>query len=71
MGFEMGEIDRRFLKYGDLFEDRIMDLEVNLPLEQALDTCWQILGECFQPRETGIDPDLCEKFWPKQAAPAS
>lgn len=66
MGFEMSKADLKFLKYGKLFEDRIMDLNVNLPLEQALDTCWVILAECFEPRETGIDPNLCEKFWPKK-----
>lgn len=71
MGFEVGETDRRFLKYGALFEDRIMDLDVNLPLTEALDACWAILGACFQPRETGIDPQLCEKFWPKEAAAAT
>jgi len=67
MGFQMDESDRKFLKYGALFEDRIMDLEVNMPLEEALDVCWAILEECFEPRETGIDPGLCEKFWSKKA----
>jgi V/A-type H+-transporting ATPase subunit B len=71
MGFEMDASDKKFLKYGALFEDRIMDLDVNLPLEQALDACWEILGECFEPRETGIDPQLCEQFWPQRAAAAS
>lgn len=64
MGFEMSRADLKFLKYGKLFEEKIMDLNVNLPLAQALDTCWEILAECFEPRETGIDPNLCEKFWP-------
>lgn len=64
MGFEMSKADLKFLKYGKIFEDRIMNLEINLPLKQALDTCWDILAECFEPRETGIDPNLCEKFWP-------
>jgi V/A-type H+-transporting ATPase subunit B len=64
MGFEMSRADLKSLKYGKLFEEKIMDLNVNLPLAQALDTCWDILAECFEPRETGIDPNLCEKFWP-------
>jgi len=56
MGFEMGKTDLKYLKYGRLFEERIMDLNVNLPVTEALDACWQILAECFEPRETGIDP---------------
>jgi hypothetical protein len=49
MGFEMSTWDRKLLKYGELFEDRIMDLSVNIPLFDALDRCWAILAECFEP----------------------
>lgn len=66
MGFEMSKADLKNLKYGRLFEEQIMNLEVNLSIYDALDTCWKILAECFEPRETGIDPNLCEKFWPNE-----
>jgi V/A-type H+-transporting ATPase subunit B len=65
MGFEMSEWDRKLLKYGELFEQRIMDLAVNIPLFEALDRCWQILAECFEPAETGIRRVLIDKYWPK------
>ncbi|RKX32147.1 MAG: V-type ATP synthase subunit B [Verrucomicrobia bacterium] len=65
MGFRMGAWDRKLLKYGELFERELMDLSVNIPLEQALDTCWKILAECFEPPETGVPTALVEKFWPK------
>ena len=54
------------MKYGELFENQIMDLSVNIPLEQALDACWKILAECFSPEETGIRRTLIEEHWPKQ-----
>ncbi len=65
MGFEMSEWDNRLLKYGDLFEDRISNLEVNIPLEEALDRCWEILADCFRPEETGIRRSIIEEHWPK------
>jgi len=65
MGFEVSDWDQRLLKYGDLFEDRIMDLQVNIPLEEALDTCWAILAECFKPAEIGIRRNIIEGHWPK------
>ncbi len=68
MGFEMSPWDNKLLKYGDRFESRIMDLRVNIPLEEALDRCWAILAECFEPAETGIRRTLIEKYWPKKAA---
>jgi len=67
MGFRMSDWDRKLLKYGRLFEEKMMDLRVNIPLEQALDLGWQILAECFAPEETAIPTKLIEKFWPKAA----
>lgn len=65
MGFEMSPWDLKLLRYGEAFEKRIMDLSVNISLFDALDLCWKILAEIFEPRETGIRSALCEAFWPK------
>ena len=64
MGFAMSRWDGKLLKYGEMFEDRLMDLSVNLSLEAALDLGWEILAECFEKDETGIKSDLIEEFWP-------
>ena len=68
MGFEMSEWDQRLLNYGDQFESKIMDLSVNIPLFEALDRCWQILAECFEPEEIGIRRSIIEAHWPKELA---
>ena len=64
MGFAMSRWDDKLLKYGLLFENRLMDLSVNLSLEEALDLGWKILSECFEKDETGIKSDLTDEFWP-------
>lgn len=64
MGFQMTSWDKKLLKYGELFESRMMDLSVNVPLEKALDEGWEILASCFEPRETGLRSELIQKFWP-------
>lgn len=64
MGFQMTAWDKKLLKYGELFEAKMMDLSVNIPLEKALDEGWDILASCFEPRETGLRSDLIQKFWP-------
>ena len=66
MGFRMSDWDRKLLRYGARFEEKMMDLSVNIPLEQALDLGWQILAECFEPMETGIPTKMSDKFWPKK-----
>lgn len=65
MGFQMSAWDKKLLKYGLLFEENMMSLKVNIPLEKALDLGWQILADCFLPEETGIKLSIIEQFWPK------
>ena len=65
MGFSMSRWDEKLLKYGHLFESKLMSLSVNLPLEDALDLGWEILAECFEKDETGIKSNLTDEFWPK------
>ena len=64
MGFAMSRWDEKLLKYGELFEKKLMDLSVNMSLEDSLDMGWSILAECFEKDETGIKSDLIEEFWP-------
>ncbi|MDR0455630.1 MAG: V-type ATP synthase subunit B [Treponema sp.] len=66
MGFIMTAWDEKLLKYGDMFESKMMDLSVNIPLEKALDLGWEILAACFSPEETGLRTELINKFWPKK-----
>lgn len=66
MGFVMNRWDEKLLKYGKLFEDKLMSLSVNLSLEDALDLGWQILADCFEKDETGMKSDLIEEFWPEK-----
>ena len=65
MGFQMSAWDKKLLKYGKRFENEMMDLSVNIPLEEALDLGWKILADCFDPADTGIKSDLVNKFWVK------
>jgi V/A-type H+-transporting ATPase subunit B len=65
MGFMMSSWDDKLLNYGKEFENQMMDLSKNIPLEDALDLGWKILSSCFDPEETGIKSSLVEKYWPK------
>ncbi len=69
MGFRMSAWDRKLLRYGERFEAGMMDIRVNIPLEQALDLGWKILGECFEPEETGLPTKLVSEYWKKAAQP--
>jgi V/A-type H+-transporting ATPase subunit B len=64
MGFQMSAWDEKLLRYGKLFEENMMSLSLNIPLEKALDRGWEILHDCFSPEETGIKRSMIEKYWP-------
>ncbi len=66
MGFQMSAWDKKLLNYGGIFEEQLMSLKVNIALEEALDLGWKILGQCFDPEETGIKKSMIEKYWPKK-----
>ncbi len=64
MGFQMSAWDSKLITYGQRFEDELMNLSVNIPLEEALDRGWKILADIFEPTEVGMKEKLVQKFWP-------
>ena len=64
MGFQMSAWDHKLLKLGKRFEEELMALSVNIALEEALDRCWKILADIFEPTETGIKESLVKEYWP-------
>jgi V/A-type H+-transporting ATPase subunit B len=67
MAFELSDYDHQLLKFSKLFRQRFMDINVSLPLEQALDLGWKTLAECFQPEQLLMKQELIDKYYPKQA----
>jgi V/A-type H+-transporting ATPase subunit B len=68
MGFRLSRWDEKLLRYSFLFEQRMMNLQVNCALEAALDLGWLTLAECFDLEEIGIKKVLADKYWPKEFA---
>jgi V/A-type H+-transporting ATPase subunit B len=67
MAFELSDYDQQVLKFGDLFRTRFMDINVSIPLEEALDLCWQTLAECFRPEQLLMKQNLIDTYFPKDA----
>ena len=66
MGFQMSGWDEKLIQYGKRFENELMSLSVNIPLEEALDLGWKILSDIFDQTETGMKESLIEEYWPKR-----
>jgi V/A-type H+-transporting ATPase subunit B len=68
MAFDLSPFDEKLIKFGKLFHERFMDIDVSMPLEQALDLSWKTLAECFESHELLMKDELVAKYFPKQAA---
>ncbi|NGX55810.1 MAG: V-type sodium ATPase subunit B [Candidatus Anoxychlamydiales bacterium] len=66
MGFKLSAWDEKLLRYNELFEKRMMNLSVNIPIEEALDLGWTILSDCFTSKEVSMKKDFVDKYWPKE-----
>ena len=68
MAFELSAYDLKLLKFGGLFRERFMDINISLPLEEALNLGWTTLAECFEPQELLMKQALVDKYYPKKQA---
>jgi len=65
MGFKLSRWDNKLINFSNSFEKIMMNLQVNLSLEEALDKGWEILSENFEPDEVGIKQALVSAYWPR------
>ena len=68
MAFDLSAYDHKLIKFSELFITRFMDLNVSMPLEQALDLGWQTMAECFEPQELLMKQALVDKYYPKASS---
>ena len=66
MGFKLSRFDQKLIDYSSIFESKLMDLRVNIPIEEALDLGWKMISDCFEITEVGMKSSLVEKYWPKK-----
>lgn len=68
MAFDLTDYDRQLVRFGALFRQHFMSLDVDMPLEQALDTGWQIMADCFEPEQLLMKNELVQKYLPARRA---
>ena len=68
MAFDLSDYDYQLLNFAGLFRARFMDINVSMPLEDALDLGWRTLAECFRPEQLLMKQDLVDKYFPKDFA---
>lgn len=64
MGFNLSKYDQKLLRFSSAFETQMMNLEVNISVDEALDLGWTILGTIFEKDELGIKESMVKRYWP-------
>ena len=62
-GFDLSDYDHRCLKYAKEYATRLLSIDVNITIEEMLDTAWELFGKYFSKAETGIKQALIDKYW--------
>ena len=62
-GFDLSEYDLRCLDYAKEYAVRLLSIDVNIKIEEMLDTAWELFAKYFKPEETGIKQALIDKYW--------
>ncbi|HDR68141.1 MAG TPA: V-type ATP synthase subunit B [Bacteroidaceae bacterium] len=63
-GFDLTDYDERALRFAHKYAEQLLAVDVNLPVDDMLDTGWKLFAEHFSKSEVAIREDLVEKYWP-------
>ncbi len=62
-GFDLSDYDLRCLDYAKEYATRLLSIDVNIKIDEMLDTAWELFSKHFRPEETGIKKALIDKYW--------
>ena len=62
-GFDLSDYDLRCLDYAKEYATRLLAIDVNIPIEEMLDTGWELFAKYFTKAETGLKESLIQKYW--------
>ena len=63
-GFDLSDYDLRCLDYAKEYATRLLSIDVNISINEMLDTAWELFAKYFTKAETGIKQIFIDKYWP-------
>ncbi len=61
-GFDLTDYDRRTLDFAKEYSNNLLAIDVNISVEQMLDTAWELFRKYFNKAELGIKSEIVEEF---------
>jgi len=64
-GFDLTDYDQRSLDYAKDYSRKLLAIDVNIDIDEMLDTGWNLFQKHFKLEELGIKQELTDKYWKK------
>ena len=61
-GFDLTDYDRRTLDFAKDYSNSLLAIDVNISVEQMLDTAWELFRKYFNKAELGIKSEIVNEF---------
>ncbi|HDR89813.1 MAG TPA: V-type ATP synthase subunit B, partial [Bacteroidetes bacterium] len=62
-GFDLTEYDKRTLQFAEEYAEKLLAIDVNLEVDDMLNTAWELFSRHFTKPEVRIKNELVEKYW--------
>ena len=62
-GFDLTDYDNRVLDFAKEYSNDLLAIDVDLKIEQMLDTAWNLFGKYFNKSEVSIKKEFMDQYW--------
>lgn len=62
-GFDLSDYDLRCLDYAKAYSTRLLAIDVNVNINEMLDTAWELFRTYFTREELSIKEEIVNKYW--------
>ncbi|MFN3660800.1 MAG: V-type ATP synthase subunit B, partial [Brevinematales bacterium] len=65
-GFDLTDYDERCIQFAREYSEKLLAIDVNIAVDEMLDTAWELFARYFNRNEVGIKKELMDKYWKGQ-----
>ena len=62
-GFDLSDYDERTLRFARAYSEKLLAIDVNIDVDEMLQTGWELFSENFTRDEVAIKDELMNKYW--------
>src|SRR6056297_1200781 len=62
-GFDLTDYDERTLDFAKDYSEKLLAIDVNVEVDEMLDTAWSLFDKHFKKSEVSVKKELVDKYW--------